>query len=113
MEEPSCWRVILNFRRIGPTCGSRPAPALVLVGMLMMRNVVKINWKDYTEGTPAFLVIVGIPLCFSIADGIAWGFISYPLIKLFSGRGREASLLMYIMAFLFLLRYLLPFFGLI
>jgi len=89
------------------------APALVLVGMMMMRNVVKINWKDYTEGTPAFLVTVGIPLCFSIADGIAWGFISYPLIKLFSGRGREASLLMYITAILFILRYLLPFFGLI
>ncbi len=72
------------------------APALVLVGAMMMGNVLKINWKDYTEAIPAFLTIVGIPLCFSIADGIAWGFISYPLIKLFSGRGREASWVMYL-----------------
>ena len=83
------------------------APALVLVGAMMMGNVLKINWKDYTEAIPAFLTIVGIPLCFSIADGIAWGFISYPLIKLFSGRGREASWVMYLVGGLFLLRYLL------
>jgi adenine/guanine/hypoxanthine permease len=83
------------------------APALVLVGAMMMVNVLKINWKDYTEAIPAFLTIIGIPLCFSIADGIAWGFISYPLIKLFSGRGREASWVMYLVGGLFLLRYLL------
>jgi len=83
------------------------APALVLVGAMMMGNVIKINWKDYTEAIPAFLTIVGIPLCFSIADGIAWGFISYPTIKLFSGRGREASWVMYLVGGLFLLRYLL------
>ena len=83
------------------------APALVLVGAMMMGNVLKINWKDYTEAIPAFLTIVGIPFCFSIADGIAWGFISYPLIKLFSGRGREASWVMYLVGGLFLLRYLL------
>jgi AGZA family xanthine/uracil permease-like MFS transporter len=74
---------------------------------MMMGNVLKINWKDYTEAIPAFLTIVGIPFCFSIADGIAWGFISYPLIKLFSGRGREASWVMYLVGGLFLLRYLL------
>ncbi len=83
------------------------APALVLVGAMMMGNVVKINWKDYTEAIPAFLTIIGIPLCFSIADGIAWGFISYPLIKLFSGRGREAGWVMYLVGGLFFLRYLL------
>jgi len=81
------------------------APALVLVGAMMMRNVVKIKWLDYTEAIPAFLILIGIPLSYSIADGLAWGFISYPFIKLLSGRGREVSWLMYILAVLFIARY--------
>lgn len=81
------------------------APALVLVGAMMMRNVVKIKWLDYTEAIPAFLILIGIPLSYSIADGLAWGFISYPVIKLMSGRGREVSWLMYILAVLFIARY--------
>ncbi|MDP8247198.1 MAG: NCS2 family permease [Candidatus Tritonobacter lacicola] len=81
------------------------APALVLVGAMMMRNVVKIKWLDYTEAIPAFLILIGIPLTYSIADGLAWGFISYPFIKLLSGRGREVSWLMYILAVLFIARY--------
>ncbi|MFH1039005.1 MAG: NCS2 family permease [PVC group bacterium] len=87
------------------------APALVVVGALMIRNVVKIDWSDFTECFPAFLVIIGIPLSYSIADGIAWSFISYPLIKLFSGRQREVSWVTYLVGGLFLLRYLLPYFG--
>lgn len=87
------------------------APALVLVGSMMIRNVAKIDWDDFTECFPAFLVIIGIPLSYSIADGIAWGFISYPLIKLFSRRYRDVSWVMYLVGGLFLLRYLLPYFG--
>ncbi len=85
------------------------APALVVVGAMMIRNVVKIDWSDFTECFPAFLVIIGIPLSYSIADGIAWSFIAYPLIKLLGGRGREVSWITYLVGALFLLRYLLPY----
>ncbi|TAL06323.1 MAG: NCS2 family permease [Verrucomicrobia bacterium] len=81
--------------------GSYPpitAPALVIVGAMMLQNVTKINWSDYTEMIPAFLTLIGIPLSYSIADGLALGFISYPLIKFFSGRGREAGWLTYVLA---------------
>ncbi len=67
------------------------APALVIVGALMTQNVSKIDWSDFTESVPAFLIIIGIPLSYSIADGLALGFISYPLIKLFSGKFRGVS----------------------
>ncbi len=85
------------------------APALVVVGAMMIRNVIKIDWADFTESFPAFLVIIGIPLSYSIADGIAWSFIAYPLIKLFSGRSREVSWITYLVGGLFLFRYLLPY----
>ncbi len=76
---------------------------------MMIRNVVKIDWSDFTECFPAFLVIIGIPLSYSIADGIAWSFIAYPLIKLLSGRRREAGWISYLVGGLFLLRYLMPY----
>ena len=66
-------------------------PALVLVGAMMARNVTQIQWADYTESIPAFLVIIGIPLSFSIADGLSLGLISYPLVKLLSGRAPEVN----------------------
>ena len=81
--------------------GSYPpitAPALVVVGAMMCRNVTKIGWEDYSESVPAFLTLLGIPLSYSIADGMALGFISYPIIKLFSGRGREVRWLTYLLA---------------
>lgn len=65
------------------------APALVIVGALMMRNAARIEWDDVTEALPSFLVMAGIPLTFSIADGLAFGFIAWPVLKLLSGRGRE------------------------
>ncbi|NOZ25894.1 MAG: NCS2 family permease [Nitrospirae bacterium] len=71
------------------------APALVVVGAMMMRNVSRIDWADYSESVPAFLMIIGIPLSYSIADGLTLGFVTYPLIKLLSGRGREVGLFMY------------------
>ncbi len=74
------------------------APALVIVGSMMMQSVTKIDWSDYTEAMPAFLVIVGIPLTYSIADGLALGFISYPIVKLIAGQGRRVKLLMYVIA---------------
>ena len=65
---------------------------------MMMRNVSKIDWNNYAECLPALLIIAGIPLCYSIADGLALGFIAYPLVKLFSGQGRDVKWLMYVMA---------------
>lgn len=81
------------------------APALVIVGSLMARSLVRIAWDDATEAVPAFLVVVGVPFTWSIADGIAFGFVAYPTLKLLAGRPREASWLVWIVGALFALRY--------
>ncbi len=91
----------LFFGPVIAMVGSYPpitAPALVIVGALMMQNVARIEWNDATEAVPAFLVLIGIPLSFSIADGLALGFIAYPLIKLLAGRGRGVGWLTYLLA---------------
>ena len=79
------------------------APALVLVGAMMFGNVGKIDWKDSTEAFPAFVIIVGIPFSYSIGDGLALGFIVYPLLKLFTGRAKEAHWMVYFLAALLVL----------
>ena len=84
----------LFFSPLIAMIGSYPpltAPALVIVGAMMLQNIAKIEWKDPSESVPAFLTLIGIPLSYSIADGLALGFISYPVIKILSGRGREAG----------------------
>ena len=93
--------VALFFSPLIAMIGAYPpitAPALTIVGAMMMQNVAKIEWKDFTESIPAFLIIIGIPLSHSIADGLALGFISYAIIKGFSGRSREISWLTYALA---------------
>ncbi|MDI6793558.1 MAG: NCS2 family permease [bacterium] len=82
------------------------APALIIVGCLMMQNVVKIKWDDYTESIPAFLTIILMPLTFSISHGLAVGFITYPLLKLLCGQGRQVHWLVYVLGVIFLLRYI-------
>ena len=102
--------VSLLFAPIVAVIGQYPpvtAPALVLVGSMMARNVMKIDWNDSTEALPAFLVIVGIPLCFSIADGMALGLVCYPVIKLLSGRARDVKWLTYVLAAVLLAYFLL------
>jgi AGZA family xanthine/uracil permease-like MFS transporter len=81
------------------------APALVIVGCLMMKCVTRMDWDDYSEAIPGFLTIIIMPLTSSISHGLAIGFISYPLIKLLSGRGRDVHWLVYSLAALFVLRY--------
>jgi AGZA family xanthine/uracil permease-like MFS transporter len=81
------------------------APALIIVGSMMLHSIVKINWREYSDSIPAFLVIIMMPLTFSIATGVAIGFISYAGIKLASGKGREVSWLVYLLAALFILRF--------
>jgi len=92
-----------------PVAGAIPpiatAPALIIVGSLMIGAVTSIKWTDMTEAIPAFLTMLAMPLTFSIANGLALGFIFYPLLKVLTGRRREVSPLVYVLAGLFVLRY--------
>lgn len=81
------------------------APALIVVGTMMVRSVRHIEWDDPTEGIPAFLTILLMPLTVSITEGIAFGFISFALLKLFTGRAAETEWLIFLFAGLFLIRY--------
>ncbi|MDQ0273635.1 NCS2 family permease [Cytobacillus purgationiresistens] len=78
------------------------APALIIVGSLMMGNIAHIKWGEMDEAFPAFLIILAMPLTSSIATGIALGFITYPILKVVKGKGREVHPLVYIFAVLFL-----------
>jgi AGZA family xanthine/uracil permease-like MFS transporter len=89
----------------GAIPGIATAPALIVVGALMMRAVRNVPWADPTESVPAFVTLTAMPLTFSIANGIALGFISYALVKVLAGRAREVDPLVYVLAGLFLVRY--------
>ena len=94
--------------KVGPaTLYPTLAPALIVVGSMMLKSVRELDWDDPTEYLPAFLVLVGIPLTFSIADGIAFGLISYAVAKLATGRGRECPALTYLFAALFVVQFLI------
>lgn len=80
-------------------------PALVLVGFLMMTSITKINFSDYTDAIPAFIAIIAMPFTYSISEGIAMGIISHVVIKLLGGKRKEISPLMYVLAVLFVLKY--------
>ena len=80
------------------------APALIVVGFLMLNVIGKLDFEDYTEALPAFFVLVTIPFTFSIADGI--GLISYCILKVVSGRARELSMLLWILADIFVIYFL-------
>lgn len=93
--------VALFFSPVIAMIGSYPpvtAPALVIVGAMMMRSAAKVVWADATEAIPSFITLIGIPFTYSIADGLALGFITYPVVKAFSGRAREVGILTYILA---------------
>lgn len=81
------------------------APVLIIVGCLMTGNLTKIGWGQWDEALPAFLIMVGIPLTYSIADGMALGFIAYPIMKLLCGKSGEVHWGMYVIALLFIGRY--------
>ncbi|MGJ7911006.1 NCS2 family permease [Neobacillus sp. LXY-1] len=83
------------------------APILIIIGGLMLTNVVNIEFSDFTEAFPAFLVIIMIPLTYSIVDGIAFGFIAYPLAKIFTNNHKQLSLSSFIISLLFLTNFLL------
>lgn len=95
---------------IAPLAGAIPAaataPALILVGALMMAHTAEIDWTDLRDAIPAFLTIVAIPLTFSIANGLSLGFLSYALLQALTGRGREVSPFVYALAAILLARFL-------
>ncbi len=82
------------------------APALVLVGAMMMRNAAKVEWDDPTEAIPAFLMILGIPLTYSIADGLALGLMAAAFVKALGGKARQLSPVLYFVAAVILLYFL-------
>jgi len=77
------------------------APTLVLVGFFMIQNVIKIDFSDPTEGIPAFMAIIIMPLTYSIAEGIVFGVLSYVILKFATGKRKEVSVVMIIIAVLF------------
>ncbi len=82
------------------------APALIIVGSLMFKNIVNVDWDDFTESIPAFLTLIMMPLAFSITEGISIGVISYSLLKLFTGKRKEVHWLIYLFTILFIARYI-------
>jgi len=81
------------------------APALILVGSLMVGALAEVDWADPVVAIPAFLTLIAIPLSYSIANGLAFGIISYALLTFFTGRARSADWLVYVLAALFVLRF--------
>jgi adenine/guanine/hypoxanthine permease len=82
------------------------APALILVGALMTQSVMQVDWPDFTEAFPAFVVILAMPLTFSIATGLSFGVICYTIVKVAAGKFRDISAVVWALTILFLLRYL-------
>jgi AGZA family xanthine/uracil permease-like MFS transporter len=85
--------------------GYATAPALILVGALMTESIARVDWKDFSEGLPAFVTMLATPLTFSIATGLSLGLMSYTLVKVAAGKFREISVLLWILTALFILRY--------
>lgn len=80
------------------------APILIIVGCYMMEGLAKVNWKAFDDAFPAFAIILTMPLTSSIATGIAIGFITYPLMKLVNGKGRDVHPILYIFGFIFIIQ---------
>ena len=92
---------------VGIVPAQATAPALIIVGVLMMSSVTHINFTDFTEALPAFFTIAMMPFTYSIANGIAAGLIFYPIVKVVTGKGKEVHPIVYVLAFLFILRFAL------
>jgi AGZA family xanthine/uracil permease-like MFS transporter len=81
------------------------APALVIVGFLMMRSVTEINFTDPAEGIPAFLTILMMPLAYSVAEGIVYGVLAYVILKTAAGKLKDISVVTWILFVVFILRF--------
>ena len=83
------------------------APALIVVGFLMMQQVTKLDWNNALEAIPAFIAIMAMPFLYSISEGISLGIISYVILNLCAGKAKKISPLMYVLAVVFILKYVL------
>ena len=92
---------------VGVVPGYATAPVLIVVGALMMQDVVRIRFQDFTVALPAFLTILSMPLTFNIATGFGFGFISFTVLRLLTGRGREVSPVMYVVSACFAVNFVL------
>jgi AGZA family xanthine/uracil permease-like MFS transporter len=90
---------------IGLVPGFATAPALILVGALMMAEISQVSFEDFTDGFPAFMTIIMMPLTFSIANGFAFGFISYTFVKALTGRAKDVSWIMWAVSIAFLVNF--------
>ncbi|MBS4536658.1 NCS2 family permease [Clostridium sp. D2Q-14] len=90
---------------VGIVPAEATAPALIIVGVLMMTSVKHIDFEDFSEALPAFLTMAIMPFSYSIANGIAAGLIFYPITKLTMGKGKDVHPAIYILAILFILRF--------
>ena len=86
--------------------GFATAPALIFVGFLMVSAIVKVDFSDLTEAVPAYLCMIAMPLMYSIAEGIAVGVISFVIINLICGKAKKITPLMYVLAVLFVCKYI-------
>lgn len=86
--------------------GFATAPALIFVGFLMVSSVIKVDFSDLTEAIPAYLCMLAMPLMYSIAEGIAMGVVSYVVINLLCGKAKKITPLMYVLAVLFICKYI-------
>ena len=84
------------------------APALIIVGLFMMSPIKEIDFEDYSESIPAFITIILMPLAYSISDGIMLGMISYVVLNAICGKFKKISIMMWILAILFVIRYAVP-----
>jgi adenine/guanine/hypoxanthine permease len=82
------------------------APALIIVGLLMVSTIKDIDFEDFTEGFPAFMCIIMMPFTYSIANGVAAGIIFYTLLKVFIGKAKNVHWMMYLLFFLVVIRYI-------
>ncbi|MBN8237260.1 NCS2 family permease [Halobacillus kuroshimensis] len=80
------------------------APVLIIVGCFMMEGLAKVNWGSFDDAFPAFIIILTMPLTSSIATGIAFGFITYPILKLVVGKGKQVHWMLYMFALIFILQ---------
>lgn len=92
---------------VGMVPSQATAPALIIVGVLMMESITKINFSDFTEALPAFFTMAMMPFTYSIANGIAVGIISFPIVKLATGKRKEIHPIIYILAILFIIRFII------
>lgn len=92
---------------VGIVPAQATAPALIMVGVLMMSTISKVDFEDFTEAVPAFFTIAMMPFSYSIANGVAAGVIFYPIMKVSTGKHKDVNPIIYILAVLFIIRFIM------